>query len=91
MPFNSRVNPAEPIGWNPCAKLLPKVNKKKFNPNGALARHRQFLKNLEMKKNQEREDMRMAAAEEEARVLLLRDQAERQRAKIRQMQNEEEA
>ena len=28
-PFTSRVNPLEPLGWNPCAKLLPKVNKKK--------------------------------------------------------------
>ena len=29
LPFNSRVNPLEPVGWNPCAKLQPKVNKKK--------------------------------------------------------------
>ena len=28
-PFNSRVDPKEPIGWNPAAKLLPKTNKKK--------------------------------------------------------------
>ena len=29
MPFNSRVNPAEPIGWNPTGKLMPKSSKKK--------------------------------------------------------------
>ena len=28
-PFNSRVTPAEPIGWNPAAKLLPRQTKKK--------------------------------------------------------------
>lgn len=28
-PFNSRVFPNEPLGWNPTLKLLPKVNKKK--------------------------------------------------------------
>ena len=29
LPFNSRVNNPEPIGWNPTAKLLPKSTKKK--------------------------------------------------------------
>ena len=28
-PFNSRVDPKVPIGWNPTMKLLPQVNKKK--------------------------------------------------------------
>ena len=28
-PFNSRVDPKVPLGWNPTQKLLPKVNKKK--------------------------------------------------------------
>lgn len=28
-PFNSRVNPAEPIGWNPTVKLLPKVSRQR--------------------------------------------------------------
>ena len=28
-PFNSRVDPKVPIGWNPTQKLLPKVSKKK--------------------------------------------------------------
>ena len=60
------------------------------NPNGVLARHRQFLKNLEMKKNQERDDARAAIIDEERRVEVLREQAEKQRAKIRQMKVEEE-
>ena len=28
-PFNSRVTPGEPLGWNPAAKLLPRQTKKK--------------------------------------------------------------
>lgn len=28
-PFNSRVDPKIPIGWNPAVKLQPKANKKK--------------------------------------------------------------
>lgn len=39
LPFNSRVNPAEPIGWNPTQKLLPKVTRKK-PINDVLTRHR---------------------------------------------------
>ena len=29
MPFNPRVNPPEPLGWNPCKKLQPFVSKKR--------------------------------------------------------------
>ena len=29
VPFNSRVHPPEPVGWNPTKKLLPKPNKKR--------------------------------------------------------------
>ena len=43
-----------------------------------------------MKKNQEREDARAAIIEEERRVEVLREQAEKQRAKIRQMKVEDE-
>ena len=28
-PFNSRVDPKVPIGWNPTLKLQPQVNRKK--------------------------------------------------------------
>jgi hypothetical protein len=28
-PFKSRVDPKEPVGWNPPMKLLPRVSKKK--------------------------------------------------------------
>jgi len=31
-PFNSRVDPKVPIGWNPTIKLLPQVQKKKSRP-----------------------------------------------------------
>ena len=29
VPFNSRVDPKLPLGWNPSAKLLPRQSKKK--------------------------------------------------------------
>ena len=45
----------------------------KVNPNGVLARHRNFLKNLELKKTQERDDARVAILEEEKRVEILRE------------------
>jgi hypothetical protein len=35
-PFNSRVTPAEPIGWNPTVKLLPKVSRKRSKSPSAL-------------------------------------------------------
>jgi hypothetical protein len=47
LPFNSRVMPGEPIGWNPTKKLFPKTSKKKIDPNNILFKHRRFLKNLE--------------------------------------------
>ena len=53
MPFNSRVHIKGPIGWNPTQKLLPKANRKKPT-NGVLLRHKQFLKQLEFKKLEER-------------------------------------
>ena len=53
-PFNSRVDPKEPIGWNPAAKLLPRQTKKKADPNSILVRHKKFLKQLENQKNVER-------------------------------------
>lgn len=56
IPFNSRVNPLEPIGWNPTAKLQPRANKKRKNPNSVLLKHKKFLQDLEMKKNFEREE-----------------------------------
>jgi len=55
-PFNSRVDPKVPSGWNPTMKLLPQVNKKRRDPNNALAKHRAFLKMLETSKTQVRED-----------------------------------
>jgi len=36
-----------PTGWNPCEKVFVKSGKKKDIFSGVLARHKQFLKNLE--------------------------------------------
>lgn len=46
-PFNPRVQPDEPLGWNPTKKLMPKVTKKKIDPNSILIKHRKFIKGLE--------------------------------------------
>ena len=55
LPFNSRVNQMEPLGWNPTQKLLPRSKKKKsklhrfknnskmffkLGTNAVLARHK---------------------------------------------------
>ena len=55
LPFNSRVMPEEPVGWNPTKKLLPKANKKRIDPNNALIKHRRFLKSLEENKSKDKE------------------------------------
>lgn len=58
-----------------------KVKKKKLT-NGILLKHKMYLKELEIKKTIEREDMRNAMMEEEERVNKIRDQAQVQRNKI---------
>jgi len=56
IPFNSRVMPDEPVGWNPTKKLFPKTSKKKIDPNNILIKHRRFLKTLEDQKTKEKEE-----------------------------------
>jgi hypothetical protein len=46
IPFNSRVIHDEPVGWNPCKKVLAKGNRKKVDPNNALIKHKRFLRTL---------------------------------------------
>lgn len=84
LPFKSRVDPksANPIGWNPCPKVLPKSQKKRSVFSGVLQRHKNFLKHLEQAKQIEREDQVIARELEEARVNKFKEQAERQRKKI---------
>lgn len=65
LPFNSRVMPDDPIGWNPTKKLFPKTSKKKIDPNNILFKHRRFLKNLEDQKIREKEDQDRAEYEKE--------------------------
>jgi len=54
-PFNTRVDPKVPIGWNPTAKLLKRSSKKKLDPNSVLVKHRKYLKSLEYSKNIDQE------------------------------------
>lgn len=49
LPFNSRVNPGEQLGWNPCQKPVVRGPRKK-KTNAVLQRHRKFLTDLENKK-----------------------------------------
>ena len=51
--------------------------KKKKPMNGVLLRHRMYLKNLENKKNFEREEIRQSKVEEEEKMKVLKDIAER--------------
>ena len=55
LPFNSRVMPEEPVGWNPTKKLFAKANKKRMDPNSILLKHRKFLKTLEDQKLKEKD------------------------------------
>jgi len=83
-PFNSRVQPDEPLGWNPTKKLAPRAlaKRKKVDPNNALLRHRKFLKGLEEQKQKEKEERDKEAAEKGDKVKQFKDIAEKQRKKI---------
>jgi hypothetical protein len=54
VPFNSRVRGFNDLGLNPTKKVVV-TEKKKCDPNSILMRHRRFLKELEKKKNEEKE------------------------------------
>jgi len=43
------------------------MKKKKINTNGVISPHKNYLKDLEAKKNQEREEKRQILLEEEAK------------------------
>ena len=49
IPFKSRVDPKSqnPLGWNPCARVFPRSQKKRSLFQGVLQRHKSFIKNLE--------------------------------------------
>ena len=87
VPFNSRVFPEEPIGWNPTKKLAPRDIKRRKNvdPNNALLKHKRFLKTLEDQRFKEKENKEREYVEKEERVTKLKDQAEKQRKKIAEL------
>jgi len=91
-PFKSRVDPksANPLGWNPCARVLPKSQKKRAPFTGVLSRHKMYLKQLEQAKVIDREDQMIARELEDARINKFKDQAERQRKKIQQLKTDKE-
>jgi len=69
------------VGWNPPTKLQPKLQRKKLT-NGILLKHKMFLKELELKKQLEREQMRQQYMEEQERLALIKEQAQHQRHRI---------
>ena len=85
VPFNSRVQHDEPVGWNPTKKLVPKnpnQKRKKVDPNNALLKHKKFLKGLEEQRVREREEKEMQDNEKEEKVNKFKENAEKQRKKI---------
>lgn len=88
-PFNSRVDPKLPLGWNPAMKLQPRTKRKKADPNSILVRHKKFLKQLEAQKNMEREEAIDAGIGAEHKKQKFRDQAAKQREKIKGMKTNE--
>lgn len=57
-------------------KLLPKTQRKKVS-NGILLRHKIYLKELENKKNEEREEAKRLLDEEDIRLLIIKENAEK--------------
>lgn len=53
------------------------------NPNSILLRHKRFLKQLEVQKNAEKEDMLLMMNEKENKTKAFKDAAARQRDKIK--------
>lgn len=74
-PFNSRVDPKVPIGWNPTAKLLKRTNRKKLDPNSVLLKHRRYLKDLEVKKTMSMEERMAINAEKENKTRIFKENA----------------
>jgi len=50
LPFNSRVYPLEPLGWNPTKKMEAMERRRRVDPNSILMKHKRFLRALEDKK-----------------------------------------
>jgi len=82
-PFVSRVVPPEQVGWNPTKKLMPRTSKRRsklppiyftlVDPNSVLIKHRRFIKDLESKKNIEKETKTVIEIEAEEKFKMLRD------------------
>ena len=89
MPFNSRVMPEEPVGWNPTKKLFPKQSKKRVDPNNILVKHRRFLKTLEDQKVREKEENEKNQQEREEKKKKFIETAANQRKKIKEMKRDE--
>ena len=87
VPFRSRVDPKtmNPVGWNPTAKVFPKSRKKKDLFKGVLNRHKQFIQNLQVQKQLEKEELENVKNLEMNKTQKFKDQAAKQRLKIKEM------
>lgn len=82
-PFNSRVDPKVPSGWNPTGKLQPRQQKKKRDPNSILVRHKKFLHELEQNKIADRENAMIEEHNAGVKMNKFKEQATKQREKIK--------
>ena len=91
LPFNSRVMPEEPVGWNPTKKFFPQATKKRVDPNNILLKHKRFLKTLEEQKNREKEENdRLESEKEQKKKRFVEAAANHQRKKIKDMKREDD-
>lgn len=90
MPFNSRVMPEEPVGWNPTKKFFPQATKKRVDPNNILLKHKRFLRTLEEQKNREKEENERQENEKEHKKKRFVEAAANQRKKIKDMKREDD-
>ena len=90
VPFNSRVMPGEPVGWNPTKKFFPQATRKRMDPNNILLKHKRFLRQLEEQKMKEREEQDHHLNEKEEKKKRFLEAAANQRKKIKDMKRDED-
>jgi hypothetical protein len=87
--FYARVDckNANPVGWNPCPRLFPRIKKKKNVFLEVLNRHKAYIKTLEIDRAIQREEAVRVVQDEEERKRNFMAKAQEQRQKIYSMKN----
>lgn len=84
------VKNANPLGWNPCTKVLPRAMKKRNVLKEILTKHKSYLKNLEEDRRYINEAKTQIIIDEEERRRTFMEKAQQQRQKIYQMKKQDE-